>query len=38
MYRGWTLLHQSDEDLHETHPHNSIPHVHSMTRLIARKP
>lgn len=31
------ILFQSDEDLFETHPHNNIPHMHSMTRLIIRK-
>jgi SAM-dependent methyltransferase len=38
MYREWNVLFQSDQDLHEAHPHNNIPHVHSMTRLIAQKP
>lgn len=37
LYEGWTIGFSSDEDLHETHPHNNIPHVHSMTRIIARK-
>lgn len=37
LYEDWTITFSSDEDLHETHPHNNIPHVHSMTRLIARK-
>lgn len=32
-----TILFESDEDLFETHPHNNIPHMHSMTRLIIRK-
>lgn len=36
-YSGWEILFASDEDLHETHPHNNIPHTHSLTRLIARK-
>jgi 2-polyprenyl-3-methyl-5-hydroxy-6-metoxy-1,4-benzoquinol methylase len=36
-YAQWEMLYSTDEDLHEAHPHNSIPHVHSMTRLIARK-
>lgn len=31
------VLFESDEDLFETHPHNNIPHMHSMTRLIIRK-
>ena len=37
LYRDWDLLFISDEDLHETHPHNNIPHCHSMTRLIAKR-
>ena len=37
MFRGWELVEASDKDLHETHPHNNIPHSHSMTRIIARK-
>lgn len=31
------IVFESDEDLFETHPHNNIPHMHSMTRLIIRK-
>jgi tellurite methyltransferase len=38
MYRGWTMLSASDEDLEETHPNNNITHVHSMTRLLLKKP
>jgi tellurite methyltransferase len=37
LYRDWTVLHASDTDLFETHPHNNIPHVHSMTRVLAQK-
>jgi hypothetical protein len=37
MYREWELIQSSDEDLQETHPNNNIVHVHSMTRLLARK-
>ena len=37
LYDGWELLHASDRDLFETHPHNGIPHSHSLTRLLARK-
>ena len=37
LYSEWDIVYATDEDLHETHPHNSIPHVHSMTRIIARK-
>jgi SAM-dependent methyltransferase len=36
LYESWRILYATDEDLHETHPHNMIPHTHSMTRLIAR--
>jgi tellurite methyltransferase len=35
--RGWTLENVSDQDLFETHPHNGIPHHHSLTRILARK-
>ncbi len=38
FYDGWEILRSSDTDLHEVHPHNLIPHSHSMTRFIARKP
>lgn len=31
------ILFASDEDLYETHPHNNIPHSHSMTRMIIKK-
>lgn len=36
-YEDWSLIYESDEDLHETHPHNNIPHTHSMTRIVTRK-
>ena len=38
LYQGWTIEAKSDETLYEVHPHNMIPHHHSLTRLIARKP
>jgi ubiquinone/menaquinone biosynthesis C-methylase UbiE len=38
FYGRWEILMASDSDLAESHPHNNIRHVHSMTRLIARKP
>lgn len=38
FYERWSLLEVTDADLEETHPHNLIPHSHSMTRFIARKP
>ena len=37
LYGGCKLLYATDEDLHETHPHNQIPHTHSMTRILAQK-
>lgn len=37
LFAGWELLHCSDEDLTEIHPHNEILHTHSMTRILARK-
>lgn len=37
LYADWTIEVLSDADLRETHPHNGIEHVHSMTRLVARK-
>lgn len=36
-YSDWEIMYVSDEDLYETHPHNNIPHSHSLTRLIAKK-
>lgn len=38
MYSGWELIICTDTTLHETHPHNNIPHYHSLTRILARKP
>lgn len=38
MFGGWRLKHVSDSILFETHPHNNIPHHHSLTRLTAIKP
>ena len=37
MYGGWEVLSASDSDLCETHPHNMVPHHHSLTRILARK-
>jgi tellurite methyltransferase len=37
QYRMLELVTQSNEIIHEAHPHNSIPHYHSLTRLIVRK-
>lgn len=38
QYKNWRCKFSSDEDLHEIHPHNKIPHSHSLTRLIMQKP
>ncbi len=38
IFNGWDLESVSDAILFETHPHNNIPHHHSLTRLAARKP
>ncbi len=38
LYDTWEILHCTDSDLWEVHPHNLIPHSHSLTRLIARRP
>ena len=38
LYNEWHLIHSTDNDLEEVHPHNGIRHTHSMTRLIARRP
>jgi ubiquinone/menaquinone biosynthesis C-methylase UbiE len=38
LYRDWKIEEASDEDLYERHPHNKIPHVHSLTRMIVLKP
>lgn len=37
LYKEWDLPFVTDEDLYETHPHNNIPHYHSLTRIIAQK-
>lgn len=37
LYEGWRLVQAFDADLSEVHPHNGIPHCHSMTRLIAQR-
>ena len=37
LFGSWDLLQVHDRDLFEVHPHNNIPHSHSMTRILARK-
>jgi 2-polyprenyl-3-methyl-5-hydroxy-6-metoxy-1,4-benzoquinol methylase len=38
QFEGWCLERATDSILFETHPHNGIPHHHSLTRLMAVKP
>jgi tellurite methyltransferase len=37
QYRRLELVTQCTEIIHEVHPHNAIPHYHSLTRLTARR-
>lgn len=37
FYNKWDLLHCSDKDLEDNHPHLQIKHHHSITRLFAKK-
>ncbi len=37
LYESWNIVIASDTDLHEIHPTNNIPHMHSMTRIIAQR-
>jgi SAM-dependent methyltransferase len=36
QYRSQKIVSDTDSILRETHPHNNIPHFHSITRLAAR--
>ena len=36
-YSAYEIESHTSSLLHETHPHNNIPHFHSVTRLIASK-
>lgn len=38
LYEKWSILTATDLDLHESHPDNNIPHSHSLTRIVARRP
>lgn len=38
QFEGWEIDSVSNSLLFETHPHNNIPHHHSLTRLRAFKP
>jgi 2-polyprenyl-3-methyl-5-hydroxy-6-metoxy-1,4-benzoquinol methylase len=37
QYEGHAILIEANSIIHETHPHNRIPHFHSLTRLLVRK-
>jgi hypothetical protein len=37
-FSDWQIVSASDSDLVESHPNTCIRHVHSMTRIIARRP
>jgi tellurite methyltransferase len=37
LYRDWRIVVVSDENIQEAHPHNMIPHHHSLTRLLAQR-
>jgi tellurite methyltransferase len=37
QYARHQILSHESSVIHETHPHNGIPHFHSLTRLMARK-
>ena len=36
-FADWNILSATDSIRHETHPHNQIPHHHSLTHLVARR-
>ena len=36
-YRDWRIVSSTDRDLVEAHPHNSLVHRHSMTRILAQR-
>jgi 2-polyprenyl-3-methyl-5-hydroxy-6-metoxy-1,4-benzoquinol methylase len=36
-FADWEIVSATDTVLYETHPHNGIPHHHSLTRLAARR-
>ncbi|MFD7865263.1 class I SAM-dependent methyltransferase [Streptomyces sp. NPDC059783] len=37
LYAGWEIVRATDTDLHDEHPGEG-PHIHSMTRIVARRP
>lgn len=36
QYREQTVVMETNSVIHESHPHNNIPHFHSLTRIVAR--
>jgi hypothetical protein len=38
LYDRQEIVLESRERIEERHPHNNIPHFHSLTRLIVRRP
>jgi len=36
-YDDWQIVYETNEALHEVHPHNNVPHSHSITRLVAKR-
>lgn len=36
LFRFLEIVYASDQDLHESHPHNNIEHIHSLTRIAGR--
>jgi tellurite methyltransferase len=36
QYHDWNIIQQSNTDLEDIHPHNNIPHRHSISRLLAK--
>ena len=37
MYKGWNIISSSNLVQEDIHPHNRIPHSHSITRILAQK-
>jgi len=37
LYASCRVLHAASSLLYETHPHNQIPHFHSLTRIMAER-
>jgi tellurite methyltransferase len=37
LYGAQEVLYEKADRIEETHPHNKIPHFHSVTRLIVKK-